>query len=270
MERDERGCGRGRERRRRRENSEREHEVIEKAVVRRRDDRDLKRRENSERRESEISVSKHAEHEHELDRERRACREDVEPVRELVRPPADPRRERTVLVVVIHRGEIAPARIAARDLRDARLEVDTEALPQEDEAHGARRRLRLAPAGSQPARREDERGGGRFDEHPFGLVRREILRSGHERDETNSADDDARARRDVRDEERRRREPDRRERDEPVIVRRDPQERRDRRPLPAIRVRQLPHRQDSLIADEAEDLERERIEDGEMKNPKRA
>ncbi len=53
----------------------------------------------------------------------------MKPVRQVLDVPADPRWQRAVLVVLIHRREIAPFNIAAQQFHNAGLKVDAEPLP---------------------------------------------------------------------------------------------------------------------------------------------
>ncbi len=156
----------------------------------------------------------------ELDRDRRARGKDVKRARQLLRHQPIPRRERTVFLIVVHRREIAPARIDSRDLRDAGLEVDTEALHRE---RSARRAAAATTRRSQDesAWREDERRCGRF-EHAFGLVKKSCAAATKERKHTPLTASAARGK-NIGDDERRRDGTDRNERDEPRVVRREPQ-----------------------------------------------
>ncbi len=61
----------------------------------------------------------------------------VEPVRQVLNVPTDPGGQGTVLVVLIHRGQVAPFGVAAEQLHQARFEVDAEPLPLQQEQAGA-------------------------------------------------------------------------------------------------------------------------------------
>ena len=60
----------------------------------------------------------------------------MKPVRQVLCIPADPGRQRSVLVVLIHRREVAPLGVSAQKLHRARLEVDAEPFPLEQEQTG--------------------------------------------------------------------------------------------------------------------------------------
>ncbi len=103
------------------------------------------------------------------------------------------------------------------------------------------------------------------------------MRSGDEGKKTHAADRVRRARKNIGDDERRRDETDRNERDEPRVVRREPQERRDgpnarenRRISLPKKIEERRDRKNSALADEAANLKRERIENRKVKRAERA
>src|SRR6266851_1912728 len=84
--------------------------------------------------------------------------------------PADPGGQRTVLIVLVHGGEMAPLGIAARDFGDAGFEVNAKPLPKKKKNAGAHGRTICREAGTKPRRREKERDKAGFEEHAVGLV----------------------------------------------------------------------------------------------------
>src|SRR5438132_4725905 len=81
----------------------------------------------------------------------------MKPVRQMLHIPADPSGQRSILVVLVHRGQIAPLRISAGDLCDARFEVDMEPLPLQEEEAGAYRRPHSTPAWEDSWRGKDRK-----------------------------------------------------------------------------------------------------------------
>src|SRR5260370_8368105 len=93
----------------------------------------------------------------------------MEPVRQMLHVPADPRRQRAVLVILVERGEVPPLRVAAHDLRQSRFEIDPEAFPYQQEQARTRWRTRFAPSGSPSPRREKHPKESRLQQHSLGL-----------------------------------------------------------------------------------------------------
>ncbi len=60
----------------------------------------------------------------------------MEPVRQVLDVPADPGGQGTVLVVLVHRRQMAPFLVAAEQLHQARFEVNAEPLPLQQEQAG--------------------------------------------------------------------------------------------------------------------------------------
>src|SRR5207302_3301489 len=65
----------------------------------------------------------------------------VKPVRQVLYIPADPGRQRTILIILVHGGHTTPFWISARDLRDTGLEVDAKPFPLQKEDTCAHRGL---------------------------------------------------------------------------------------------------------------------------------
>ena len=129
--------------------SQREHQVIQKRVIRRENDADLPRRDDEEADQPHAAREEHHEHKAQLQPQRSCHRGRVEPVRQMLGVPADPRGQRAVLVVLVHGREVAPLRVAAHQLHHARFEVDAEPLPLQQEPTGARGRIARAPSRHQ-------------------------------------------------------------------------------------------------------------------------
>src|SRR4029077_3156007 len=112
--------------------------IIQKRVIRRQNDSDLKWRHNAKANNPESPREKKHPHQHKLNpkRERNCSR--MEPMRKMLHVPADPCGQRTILIVVVHRREVAPRGIAAPDFRHARFEIDPEPLPLQQKHTRAR------------------------------------------------------------------------------------------------------------------------------------
>src|SRR5215472_4181021 len=136
--------------------AESEDEVIEECVVGGEDDDDFPRRDDEKQDEAHPAREEEHEDEEKFHRQREDHGGGVEPVGEMLNVPTDPGGERAVLVVLVHCGEVAPLRIAAQLLHQARLEVDAEPLPAEQPQAYARWRIVDAPAGEDAAGSEEE------------------------------------------------------------------------------------------------------------------
>jgi hypothetical protein len=146
------------------EDAEDDREPVEEAVVRREPDPRLDRREREEERPARLVRADHERGEQDLRHEHEERGRLVDGDRELVRPPADAGRKGGRLVVAHHGREVAPARIAAHELRDARLDMELEDEPEDERLRrgaGAGRVPRApAPGRDEPAdvgRLEEER-----------------------------------------------------------------------------------------------------------------
>src|SRR5207248_7804893 len=111
--------------------------------------------------------------------------------------PSEPRRQRTVLVVVVHRREIPPRWIAAENFYQAGLEVDPEPFPAQHEQAEARRRIARSEARPNAAWREEEREETGLEKHPVRLIGREILQCSYAREKQQRADRDRQSRPDI-------------------------------------------------------------------------
>src|SRR6516165_1010736 len=121
--------------------AERKNDVIQKGVVGGQDDANLKKGHDKEAHDAETPRQEEHPYNDQFDTHshRSCCR--VEPVRQLLRVPADPGRQRAVLIILIHRREVSPGWIASEIFRDTRLEVNGEPEQPQEEKARARRRI---------------------------------------------------------------------------------------------------------------------------------
>src|SRR3984957_19647446 len=112
----------------------------------------------------------------------------------MLKIPADPRWQRTVLSVLLDPGVVAPGGVAAFALHHARLKVNPEPLPKQQEDGRARRWTARAPTGQQTFRCKKKRKKAGFEKHAVRLIAGEILRGCYEREETQEAEDERSAR----------------------------------------------------------------------------
>src|SRR5579875_3132442 len=108
---------------------EEKDEVVKEGVVRSEDDADLPRGHDEEA--DEAKTAREEEHPDDADfhDERGAGGGDVKPVRQVLDVVANPGGQRTILVVLVHGGEVPPLGVAGEQLNDAGFKVDPEPLP---------------------------------------------------------------------------------------------------------------------------------------------
>src|SRR6266404_6651928 len=111
--------------------------------------------------------------------------------------PADPSRERTVLVILVHGSEMATLGIAAGDFGDAGLEVDAETFPKEKKDGGADGWTVGSEAWTKSGWSEEEGDEAGFEKHAVGLVARELGRGTDKGEKGDEADEEHGAREDV-------------------------------------------------------------------------
>src|SRR5215813_7763933 len=121
----------------------------------------------------------------------------MKPVRQMLHVPAEPRGQRVVLVIVVHRGQVTPGIVAARYFHDPRFEVDSEPFPAQKEQAQARRRMRRAQSRTKPRGREEERNKSRFKQHAVRLVAGKLLRSSDKGKKAHEAEEESGARPEV-------------------------------------------------------------------------
>src|SRR5581483_2065544 len=155
-----------------------ERQVVERLVVRGEEDHDLHRRDGDRGDDARPPRSPEEPDGAELDRERRARGGLLRGTRELMRPPADPGRERRRLPVAHHRREAPPGGIPEEELREARFELEAEEEPEEEK--DAERVRRGGAAGPEPRRGDEEREEGGLEEEVVPLEGEEVLADGDE------------------------------------------------------------------------------------------
>src|ERR1700719_244418 len=104
--------------------------------------------------------------------------------------PPDPGGQRTVLIILVHGGEVPPLGIAAGNFGDAGFEIDAEPFPQKQKDAGAHGRALRSEARAKSWRREKEGDKAGFEEHAVGLVAGKIRGGADEREEADQTDDE--------------------------------------------------------------------------------
>src|SRR5882762_6201217 len=115
----------------------------------------------------------------------------------MLQVPADPSRQRTILVILVHGGEVAPLRIAAGDFGDAGLEVNAEPFPEKKKDGGADGWIVGSEAGTKSGRGEEKGDEAGFEKHAVGLVPGELGRGADEGEKAEKAEEKHPARKDV-------------------------------------------------------------------------
>ena len=90
------------------QDAERKNQIVQESVVGGQDDADLESGGHTETHYAKAPREKKHPHQHQLHEERNGGRGSMEPMRKLLCIPADPRGQRTVLIIIVHRGEMAP------------------------------------------------------------------------------------------------------------------------------------------------------------------
>src|SRR6185437_5860338 len=104
---------------------------------------------------------------------------------------ADPRRQRAVLVILVHRRKVPPLRITAEQLHQTRLEVNPKPFPLKQKVAGARGRTVGSQPGPKTGGRQKEREESGFEQHSIGLIAGENLRGGDEGKKAEEANEEA-------------------------------------------------------------------------------
>ena len=182
-------------------NGEKEDEVVEKGIVGGEDDADLPGGDEEEAGDTPGPGTKGHEDEDELHEQGQGGGADVEPVGEVPEVPADPGGKRSILVVVVHGGEVAPGGIAGEELDDAQIGSRCGTTPRGGGGSwrgrgGSRRRGRV---GGRRGRRRGR--GSRLEQHAIGLVAGEVLGGGDKGEEAQKAEQERGARPEVEDDE---------------------------------------------------------------------
>src|ERR1700678_3877225 len=181
------------------EDAQEENQVIEEGVVGGEDDSDLEGRNDAEADEAEAAREKEHPDQCQFREEREEGSGGVEGVREVLHVPADPGGQGAVLIIVVHRGEVAPGLIAARDFHDARFEINPEPFPTQKIKAGSRWRAYSAESGAQPRGCKEERDKSGFEKHAVGLEAGELLSDRDERKKTDEADEERKTRPKIQD-----------------------------------------------------------------------
>src|SRR6202521_3148267 len=150
------------------------NQIVEEGVVSGEDDADLPGCDDEETDYADATREEKHPDQDKLKSERGKCGGGVESVREMLHVPANPSGQRTVLVILIHGGEMAPLRIAAGNFGDAGFEVDAKPFPEEKKNTGANGRAACAETRAKSWGRREERKKAGLEKHAVGLVAGEI------------------------------------------------------------------------------------------------
>src|SRR4029077_10131112 len=166
-------------------NPKRENEVIQKSIICSQDDSHLQERHEEET--DYPGPPRQPEHPRHQQFQAKSYKRGslVEPMRKLVRVPANPRRQWAILVVLVHGAQIAPGRIAAKIFRDPGFEVNREPQKPQQKERGPRRRLLLSQTWSPAAWREKITDKPRAKQHAIRLIAGKILCCRDKREEAN-------------------------------------------------------------------------------------
>ena len=133
------------------EDVQREREIAEEPVVRGGDVQDLKSGEQRRAQEPQAPRAEDREGNDQLQHQHGPALEVVPRRGQVVRPPAEPGRQRRGLVIERHRAAVVPVVLWRLPLRDARLEVELEQHQPEQEVGERRRATGGQEAGEQAA-----------------------------------------------------------------------------------------------------------------------
>src|SRR5438445_13745848 len=134
-----------------------QNKIIQKRVIGRQDDRNLPHRHGEKTNNSPASRQEKHPHQNQLQRERAECRRRVKPMWKVLDVPPKPRRQRTILVILIHRREVSPFGIATCNLCDPRFKVNPEPFPEQKEHTGANGRMPAAESRTPSLWSEEQR-----------------------------------------------------------------------------------------------------------------
>src|SRR5580692_1632538 len=102
--------------------------------------------------------------------------------------PSNPSRQRAILVILVHRREIAPLEIAYRDFCYAGFEVDAKPFPKQQIERRAVGRPRASKPGTESTGPKEEREEARLKQHSIGLISGEFARGADKGKKTDKAD----------------------------------------------------------------------------------
>src|SRR5579885_1915043 len=177
--------------------AQRKHKIIQERIVRRQNDSNLKRRQDQEADQAAAAGKNKQPAEAEFCDEGEKRQKRLKRVRQLLRVPADPGGQRAVLVILVHRRQMAPLGIVAGQLGDAGFKVNSKPLPLEQEQAGRRCRTGFPQPGAKSRRREEQREESRSQQHAVGLIIRKIARGGDEGEKSDQRNGGGRTRPDV-------------------------------------------------------------------------
>ena len=171
------------------EHTQQQHQIVQERIIRRRDDADLERGDGYKAGNAKRARQPEHPHKDELDAEGEENGAGVVPVRPVLHIPPEPCRQRAVLVVLVHRREIAPVLVATGELHDPRLEVNPEPFPAQHEEAEAGRRVVGTQARAHATWCEPTGDEARLEQHPVRLVHGELLKDADAGQEQNGAED---------------------------------------------------------------------------------
>src|SRR5438477_12662538 len=108
------------------QNAQDQNQIVEKRIIGGQDYYGLPDGDYEEQSDSPAPGKEHHPDQSEFHDQRGAGGESVKLVRQLLHVPADPSWQRTVLVVIVHGGEVTPFEISTQQFHRARLKVDSE------------------------------------------------------------------------------------------------------------------------------------------------
>src|SRR5450432_2612430 len=108
----------------------------------------------------------------------------MKPMREMLHVPANPSGQRPILIILVHRREVPPLRIAADNFGHAGFEINSKPFPQEQEDTGADRRVRCPQARPKTPRCEKQCNESGLKQHSIGLISRKLPCSADKRKKT--------------------------------------------------------------------------------------
>src|SRR6266478_8342811 len=178
-------------------NPEGKDEVVQKSVVSGEDDADLPGRNDEEANDANAARKKKHPDEDEFESESTKSAGSVKPVGQMLCVPADPGGQRTVLVVLVHSGEIAPLRIAAGNFGHAGFEINAKPFPEEKKNASTHGRAVCREAGTKAGRGEKKGDKAGFEEHAVGLITGEVGGGADKGDEANETNKERATRKNV-------------------------------------------------------------------------
>src|SRR6267378_5181158 len=178
-------------------NPEGKDEVVQEGVVGGADDADQPGPDDEEANDANAARKEKHPDEDKLESESAKSAGGVKPARQMLCVPADPGGQRTVLIVLVHSGEIAPLRIAAGNFGHAGFEINAKPFPEEKTNAGARGRAVCREAATKAGRGEKKGDKAGFEEHAVGLITGEVRGGADKGDEANETNKERATRKNV-------------------------------------------------------------------------